>query len=95
MKARNVKKIEQTLEGFENKIKDLKARAYGHLSIRDDLDALIRNMEQARDKISSQLEKNGDKKGHEWDIVEKSIYKDIESFNDAFRKAGELFDSKP
>lgn len=95
MKARNIKKIEQTLESFESKIKDLKARAYGHLSIRDDLDALIRSMEQARDKISSQLDKDGDKEGHEWDKIEKNIYRDIESFNDAFRKAGELFDSNP
>ncbi|MDT8394027.1 MAG: hypothetical protein RQ761_09280 [Bacteroidales bacterium] len=88
-------KVKKTLQEISEKINEMQAKTYDHLGFRDDLDKLMSKMQKLRDKIQSKYNKTDKSDKKDWDTLEKSIYKDIESFNRAFRKAGELFDSNP
>lgn len=87
--------VKRNLQEISEKINEMQAKTYDHLGFRDDLDKLMSKMQKLRDKIQSKYDKTDKSDKKDWDALEKNIYKDIESFNRAFRKAGELFNSNP
>jgi hypothetical protein len=60
-------------------------------SIKESFDSLITEMEKTRDLIRKRYDTMKASGENEWTKLEKNIYTDMESFNEAYTKAGSLF----
>ncbi|MFO7756114.1 MAG: hypothetical protein R6V34_09040 [Bacteroidales bacterium] len=54
-------------------------------------EALVKELEDIRNKIEKEYKALDTSVEQKWDEFDKNIYQDIESFNNAYMKAGHLF----
>lgn len=83
-------KLKEKIEDFTRQIMELKTQVVD-ASIKESFDSLITEMEKTRDLIQKRYDTMEASGESEWTKLEKNIYTDIESFNEAYRKAGSLF----
>jgi DNA repair exonuclease SbcCD ATPase subunit len=85
------KKAEETINDLTTKVDGLKSKMTGEDKKKTDLNELIEKMDSIKENIQNKLKNAEDSGEANWDEFNKNIYRDLESFNDAFRKAGKIF----
>lgn len=86
-------KARQKIDDLSTKINSLKDKPLEDIAKKDRLDEIIKELEETSENIKStyiRLMKENEKK---WDEFDKNVYRDMKSFDDAFRKAGSIFES--
>lgn len=88
-------KAKRKLDQLSDQIEKIKEKKPSNPDVKAEMDRLIYRMEEIRDNVKKIYNENiqNEKSGKEiqWDQFEKNIYKDLESFNNAFSKAGTFF----
>lgn len=83
-------KIKETIKEFNSQILELKTQVVSP-SMTDSYDSLISELEKARDLIQEKYDTMQASGESNWTKLEKNIYSDVKSFNNAYKKAGALF----
>jgi uncharacterized protein YoxC len=84
-------KIKQKLDEINRKIDLLKTEDLHDTTLKDQVEGLIRKLETIRNDIKEKYAEADTEREDVWERMEKDIYSDFESFDEAFRKAGTLF----
>lgn len=82
--------IREKIYGLTEQIQKLKVQVVD-ASVKDSYDQLIHELEETRDQIRYKYKKMESSGEEDWTRLDKNIYADMESFNNAFKKAGALF----
>lgn len=85
------KKAEETISDLTTKLEGLKSKMTGEDKKKADLNELIDEMDALKEKIRNKFKETEDENEDKWDDFNKNIYRDLESFEEAFRKAGRMF----
>ncbi len=83
-------KVKETIEVFNRQILELKSQVVSP-SMKNSYDSLISELEKTRDLIQEKYDTMQASGESNWTKLEKNIYSDVESFNNAYKKAGALF----
>jgi len=82
--------IKEKIEDLNKQVMELKNQVVEE-KVKDSFDSLISEMENTRDLIQKKYDSMKASGEEEWTKLEKNIYNDIESFDNAYKKAGALF----
>jgi len=85
------KKAEETISDLTTKVEGLKSKMAGEEKKKSDLQELIDEMDTIKEKIHNEFKDMEKEDENKWDEFNKNIYYDLESFEEAFRKAGKMF----
>jgi chromosome segregation ATPase len=85
------KKAEETINDLTTKVEGLKSKMSGEDKKKADLKDLIDEMDSLKEKIRNKVKEAEGSEEDKWDEFNKNIYRDLESFEEAFRKAGRMF----
>lgn len=83
-------KLKETIEEFNRQIQELKTQDVSP-SMKNSYDSLISELEKTRDQIQEKYDTMQASGESNWTMLEKNIYSDVESFNNAYKNAGALF----
>jgi DNA repair exonuclease SbcCD ATPase subunit len=83
-------KLRNQLKELTDKLDQLKHQVVD-TSLKDEYESHIQKMEQIIQKMGEQYEQTEQSVDEKWDKLNTNMYRDVESFNNAFRKAGALF----
>lgn len=86
--------IKKKIEDISEKINELKSHTPEDSSLEGEISKLVNQMEKIRDDIQNKYDRAGKSVEHNWDKITRNIYQDLESFDNAFKKAGSLFKSR-
>ena len=86
--------IEKHVDEINAKINTLKFQVV-EPSLRGDFQKLIEELEEIRQRIEKTYRGAGEEEGKDWDTLRKNIYTDIKSFDNAFTRAGKMFNPEP
>jgi uncharacterized protein YoxC len=85
------KKIRQKLDEINRKIDLLKTEDLHDKRLKDQVEVLIGKLETIRNDIRRKYAEADSGRENVWERMEKDIYSDFKSFDEAFRRAGTLF----
>ncbi len=85
------KKAEETISDLTTKVEGLKSKMTGEDKKKAGLNELIDEMDALKENIRKKFKETEDENEDKWDEFNKNIYRDLESFEEAFRKAGRMF----
>lgn len=86
-------KIKEKIQKISAQIEELKYQVV-EASLKDKFEALIRELEETKDRIQVRYDEMEESGKEEWDKLDKNLYGDLESFESAFKKAGSMFKPK-
>lgn len=84
---------QKKLDEISSLIDDIKDQKTDNLD-KIKYETLIKELDEIRDRIQEKFdrfERSGTSEGKKWDEFDKNIYGDLETFNNAYQKAGRLF----
>lgn len=84
-------KADQKIEELSKMIDKLKIQALEDITMKHEFDNIIKQLEKIRDSVKYKYEKIENESDRSWDEFQKNIYQDLETFDNAFKKAGSLF----
>ncbi|MFP4664466.1 MAG: hypothetical protein ACLFM1_08560 [Bacteroidales bacterium] len=85
------REVKRKIEDVRNKAKMAQEKLEKEENPSDELKKAVNEMDDARKKLDNIYEGIKEETDVKWDEIEKNIFKDINTFNDAFNKAGKMF----
>jgi len=85
---------EKRIDEINAKINTLKFQVV-EPSLKADFQKLIEELEEIRERIMKTYLSAEEEEDKDWDTLRKNIYTDIKSFDNAFTRAGRMFNPEP
>ncbi|MFO7879724.1 MAG: hypothetical protein ACQES0_07415 [Bacteroidota bacterium] len=85
------REVKRKIEDIRNKAKTAQDKLEKEENPSDELRKAVDEMNDARKKLDETYEGIKEDTDVKWDEIEKNIFKDINTFNDSFEKAGKMF----
>ena len=84
-------KVKDKLNEISTKIEEIKSKTLDDESMQSAFDELVDQMQRIRDQIQEKYDDMRASGKDNWEEFNSNIYQDLESFNEAFKKAGAIF----